>query len=886
MIFTRRFFLIALALALGGEAVFAAGSAKEERDFAAAANAFQAGMWSRAEVEFARFVEKFPKSDRAAEASLMQAEADFKQGKFLPAIALLEARESRAGDLEDQYVYWIGEAQFQNKNFSDAAETFSRLASSFTNSDRRLDAVVNEAAARAKLRQWVQVGALLQKPDGIFQQAAQTNAADERVVGGQLLLAQALLAQNRAGAAAAVLQSPVKNLKPELDWQRIYLLCRAELAGGETNAALALTTNLMETAVRAGRADLLAQSVSEQAGVMEKIGRLSEAMSIYAENLATNAPDKWQRQAVLKIAELAAAQKNISDADESLKKFLARFPDSPEAATALLALGELHLKNYVSKPAAATNDLQAAQSRFDQFIGAFTNSPLLGKAFLDRGWCFWLAAETEEKAGDSQIAAQTMAECLADFQSAVEKLPPSVDLAVARFKLGDAEFHQNDFAGARENYQAVAEDFTNFPVVGETLGAQAVYQTLRVCMDLKDFSGASNSLARILKIYPASNLADKSILLVGEGQSDLGHPVLARALFQKFEENYPDSEQLPEVEWDIARTYEQENDWPSAIGIYDAWVNRFTNDAALLPSIEYARAWANSQAGRETNAFLLFTNFVAQFPTNVLAPVAQWWVGDHFFRAGNFPEAEKNYKYVFQNWPASSLAYHAKMKAGRAAMAWQNYPEAIDYFMSLTSDTNCPPALDAQALFAYGSALMQMPSQETNNPLANFQQAIPVFKIIYQNYPGSEQAALAWGETGDCYFQLAAQTTHFYDDATNAYAQVIASPQAEVAERSQAQIGIGLVFEKRAALMTGTNQTALLQTALNNYLDVSFGSNLRDNETVDPFWVEEAVLRALPLIETLGAGNPNKFIDQMEESLPQLKSSLEKMRASPPPAKN
>jgi len=82
------------------------------------------GMWSRAEVEFAQFAGKYPESGRVAEALLMQSEADLKQGKFLQAVALLIAREPQAGDLTDQYVYWLGEAQFQNADYVAAAGTF------------------------------------------------------------------------------------------------------------------------------------------------------------------------------------------------------------------------------------------------------------------------------------------------------------------------------------------------------------------------------------------------------------------------------------------------------------------------------------------------------------------------------------------------------------------------------------------------------------------------------------------------------------------------------------------------------------------------------------------------------------------------------------------
>ena len=91
------------------------------------------------------------------------------------------------------------------------------------------------------------------------------------------------------------------------------------------------------------------------------------------------------------------------------------------------------------------------------------------------------------------------------------------------------------------------------------------------------------------------------------------------------------------------------------------------------------------------------------------------------------------------------------MMAGRAAMGRQGYSDAIQYFISLTSDTNCPPDLDAQALFAYGGAEMHLESSDTNNPLANYKTAIQVFKAIGQTYAGTDQAwlvPLAWGADG------------------------------------------------------------------------------------------------------------------------------------------
>src|SRR5471032_2119408 len=126
MIFQWRWLLILFALVLGGEISFAASSTKERTAYAAAVSAFQDEMWSRAETEFGQFKKDYPASTNAPYAVLLQAQTEFKQGEFTNVIALLKDTNNlaKAGNLSDQYFSWIGEAQFTNKDFSAAADTF------------------------------------------------------------------------------------------------------------------------------------------------------------------------------------------------------------------------------------------------------------------------------------------------------------------------------------------------------------------------------------------------------------------------------------------------------------------------------------------------------------------------------------------------------------------------------------------------------------------------------------------------------------------------------------------------------------------------------------------------------------------------------------------
>ncbi len=882
MFFSWRWLLLAFAFTLSGGPLFAA-SARENRDYAAAVAAFQDGMYDRAEAALAQFIKKYPDSARTAEAVLLQSQAEIKQGKFADAIARLTSpdNQAKAGPLADEYFYWTGEGQFQGKIYRNAAQTWIALAQKFPESRRRLEAVVDAAAAFTELAEWRQTVVLLEEDNGVFQRVAQMDPAGEPVVRGKLLLAQAKFELRDFDGASAILE-PLPDLpllSPELRWQSGRLRYQALLAAGNTDGALAVTTNLLQTAQLETNSGWMAESVAMQADALEKLNRMTEAMSAYQENLTSNAPPERQREAVLKIAGLAVTQNQFSSATNALGKFLAQFTNSPAADIASLALGELDLKNCVT-PAVATNQLPEVQGRFDGFIGTFTNSPLLGQAYLDRGWCEWFANDLTNSLDDFKTAAQKIA---------AQQLPPSEDLLVAWFKMGDAQFALGDFTDALENYRAVLDSLNLFPEASATLGDLALYQSLRASLELKDMAGATNALSEIFKKHPAGELAQSSSLLYGES---VAGPDDARALFEQVARQAAGSALAPQIGLAIARTYERDRDWGNAITNYENWLAEFpTND--LRPRAGYSLAWSDYQAGNVTNAFSEFTNFVARFPLDGLAPQAQLWVADYFYNAGDYVNAEKNYKYIFQNtnWLASSLVnrtnlfYPAQLMAGRAAAARLGYPDAIrDYFSKLEADTNCPIDLRVQATFEHGRALMLSDSADTNNPLANFAVATNEFYQIVQLYPAGETNAQAWFYIGECNVQLGN-----YDAATNAYAQVFDSPSANISARSQAQTGFGIALEKKAALASGGEQAALLNLALDNYLKVINENeyNLKHGQPADSFWLKKAYLQAAPLAGMFYDPKvQEKFYKGLEQALPQLTDLVEQKISTLPPGKN
>jgi TolA-binding protein len=873
-----------------------AADPSENRAYRVAEKAFQIQSWEFAAKQFGEFVEKYPQSPQAPEAILFQAKARYQLNQFEEAMELLSTNRSKAGMWADEYLYWLAQTQVRLTNLVAAADAFAELIKGFPDSPRRLEATVAEAAAIARLTQWPRVTALLEDPEGVFQQAAKSEPANEFVFRGYLLLGDAQLATDNLNGVQTTLElMPPQTLNRELRWQREYLQCRLQLAAGQTESALETASNLValaggsvpaqsktnaaaqpeagdyDTGVSA--ASLLSKSWSFLASILEATNRFDDAIAAYRNNLVTNAPVDEQRHALFKIAELYLAQNQYALATKTLEAYLDQHPDSGAADMALLTTGELQLKQHelagktsADNPApgaVATNLIEEARSRFDRLLTAFQKSPLAGKALLDEGWCFWI----EGKYAPSEEL----------FRSAAQQLPFSQDQAVARFKWGDAQFMVSDYAGAVTNYDFVATHYSSLPGLNPWLPELALYQTVRAALS-NDVTAATRAMRRIMDSYPNGFAGPHCLLLLGQGLAQRGDAAGARELFADFEKAYPTNSLLPEVRLAVARSYEREDKWDAAVSEYRDWISRFTNHAEL-PRAEFYLARDDFMAGRATNAFVLFTNFIARFPTNELAQQAQWWIADYHFGQGRFHDAEINYQWIYQNtnWPLSELTYQAQMKAGWAAMASYGYKDAFGYFTNLAANPACPLDLRIQATYDAGAASMSRTDSDATN---RFQEAISWFGTIPQSYPTNPLAPLALGMIGNCYLQLA-DTDHpkFYENAANAYQQVITnSPPASVAARSQAMVGLGLVAEGLAKLKSGAAQTALLNQALEDYLRVFFyENNVRDGEHADLFWLKKAGLEAGRVAETLQQWQEVIIIYQeLEEWLPQMRLTLEK----------
>jgi TolA-binding protein len=831
-----------VCLILFGIPLFAAEPGEAEA-FAAAAKASQDGFYERAEKEWGEFLRQYSKSNRANEAALAQAQARHQLKQYSGALEILNARASQAGPLSDQYQFWRGQVLLDSTNYTAAEQAFAELLKTQTNSPLRLNASVSQAQARFRRDDFAGVIDLLGGTNTPFQEAARTSTNVAQVARGFLTLAEAQLRKSdMAGAAAALQALAAKQLSPDLAWERWQLVGRVEFAGATPELALPALTNAAVQARAAGKPLLLVRTLNLQADVFRKLNQPMRAAQVYEGIVsAEGMPAEQKRIGLLREVELYASQNFLTNAVGRIGLFLMQNTNDASADMLTLKAGEFLLEAYRQQTnktvAPATNYLFEARGYFDAALQRYTNSPLVGKAWLDRGWTLW---EEYSATGNNQ----RLADAQAAFATAADKLPLGDEQAQARFKIGDTQFQQGLYSSAATNFQAILKSYSDVSGVRSNLVAQAAEQLVRCELAQTNFATAEAALQQATTLFPGNENVQMSWILFGQTAAERGQIEKGRTILKQFSDKFPNSNLADEAELAYARTFVIEEKWPEAIDYYTRWTSNHVTHPAIAQA-EFDRAWLHFKAGQSTNAFQLFTNFVARFQTNVLAAHAQNWIGDYYFNLEQWAPAEASYQRVFQNtnWDAGELECEARIMAARTAFFRQNYSDAISYLTNVLQAA-CSPAIVADALYEYGDVLIEQRSPASTNVLQNYRDALPVFLRVAQMGATNRLEPLAWGKIGDCHLQLATAYSGSYAEATNAYQMVIDSKRADVpiAARNQAEVGIATTLELLAQIRP-KERPDLLKAALARLLNVVYSKG------PDPYWQSRAALAAGRLAE-------------------------------------
>jgi tetratricopeptide (TPR) repeat protein len=142
------------------------------------------------------------------------------------------------------------------------------------------------------------------------------------------------------------------------------------------------------------------------------------------------------------------ARSGQAGADNTLRRFLTSFPDHPQTPEAHLLLAEIAFTELPSNHTTAQNELRQ--------IAASNPETAESKARLN----FFVIAD------DRQQNVAAVARAAQDF---IQQYPQSGARAEIRLKLGEVYFRQNDFPNAQTQFELVAEEQPDSPLVETAL---------------------------------------------------------------------------------------------------------------------------------------------------------------------------------------------------------------------------------------------------------------------------------------------------------------------------------------------------------------------------------------------------------------------------------
>ncbi len=836
--------------------LIAATSTTERIAFEAAVRAFEDQFYDRAETQFKEFTERFADSDRFADAEAF----------------LLRARAHNLAEKNDHGA---------------AARTFRDLRLRFPNSPNHLEYVIGEAWSEYHQGNWDTVTQLLgetkdpEAPKSPFQLAATIRPNDPialpLLVSGQLLLAQTYLDQKAFNKAEQILNGVTDwDLRTEFSWRRRMITTQLQLASGDLETALKNADGLMYLATATGNREWIAESASIYGELLVANDQPEAAIVKYQQNLAPGTPPKRHREAWLKIIELNLEQRDAKDVIVQLRKYISEAKDDDALDVGLLTLGELNIQRYYeekNKPekpepadgTSATDFLNESRVQFERLLTEFPNSPLAPSAQYHLGWCYW-------ELGASQ-------ESVTAFQQAAEQLPKSFLAAVARFKLADGFYVLGEHQKALDNYKKLIEVYENVQRVKETFLDQVLYQTVRASVEADDMDSARMAISKLIGNYPDNLIANTSRLLVGQHMIHIDKVSDARGVFYEMIEHFTDFPLKAEVEFAIAYSFELEGNWAASASLYKTWIDDFP-EHKNLPRAAYALAWCTSQAGKSNEALTLFRRFVKNHGNTILAQKARLWIGNHYFNRGNFELAERQFGVLRRDQSSNkeTLRHQAILMASRASFRQNKIPQTINYLEALSDEIKeketVSPNFKAEVELSLGDALFEQGRQDTGAQDELIGQARLRFATVSALHEGSRLAAIGYGRYADASYFLKK-----YPEAIESYERVINDfAEADISIRSQAEVGLGMVYERQAE-QDSARADNLQKKALEHYLNIVYWKNLRTNELPDPFWLEEAGIKAGLLVEARQDHDTGiKLYQRLAELLPSLRADWDQLR--------
>jgi tetratricopeptide (TPR) repeat protein len=756
---------------LGFVALHAEPSDDEQRQFKAAEQAFKEGAFDLTDSRVAALLKKYPHSELAPQADLLQAQALYQLGRSDAALAALGLSAGQMPpDLWAATLFWQAEALLDLGKWPEAEQKLRALLA--LKNVGPYEDTANLGLAWALFNQGKEAAAspLVQ---ALIRDKG-TSAAGQQA---QLLVAKVDLTKKDfkgaiAGLRALLGSSPAKGIAFETN----YWLGETYAANGQPDKAAAAYQSIT-TDPQASPRPLVARAWLGLGRAQQALGQNDQAMLAYEHTYQLSENPATQLEAFRAYLETARASGQLPDAVSKLQDF-AKSSD-PAAPGALFAMGSALADNH---------DDDRAIGILESLLVAYPASVPIPAANDQLGQLY-------ARTGKIDQAIKALQACIASSTD------PQL-VRTARSQLGSVLLNQSrDYAGAAAQFAQISDGT-------DSAAENASYNLLLAQAHLNKLDAFQKIEADFEKRFPGSSYAKPVALAEGQLLAGAGKTDDAKAVYQKaiaVGGTGPDQEALLKA---LADLQYQTNDLEGTLATCKQIVAQFPNDAlaaaqrGVLVSYELKRLTDDQVEAALVQLAQKYGNMPG-------APEAYFRIGEFYFFRQDYVRAQDAFQQLIATYPNSADVDKACYYAGKAAFGHQDYAAARALLQKVP---DASPFKDDARLWEGRVEQQQF----------NFTGALSDYDAVLaaeKTGPLFVQASLLKGQ---CLFALGAQDPASYGLAQAAFDAILNSKDGTIAERNEAAVRSAKCLQKMGRE----------DEALGLYLDVLYGRAAGDDSSM------------------------------------------------------
>lgn len=742
----------------------------EKKLLRTAEQSFKDGAFDLCNKSVATLLKKFPKTELAAQAELLQARSLYQLGRSDAALAALNLPIDQVPEnLRDDTLFWQAESLLDLGKWPEAEQKFRALLA-LKGSDDYTDSA-NLDLAWALFNQGKEADA-----QPIIQALIKDKGGSPAGQQAQLLLAKIQLAKKQFKDAIASLEALLAT-KPDkgIFFETEYWLGETYAANGQPDKAVAAYQKVTGDP-QAFPKTRVAQAWLGLGRAQQALKQNDQAMLAYEQTYKLTEKESTQHDAFSAYLENARASGQLPEAVAKLQEFAKTSGTS--APGALFAIGSV----------------LAEDRQDDKAIG------ILESLLIAYPTSTWVPAANEQlgrlysRTGKIDLAIKALTACIA--------AAPEPDLLRnARFQLGYVLLKQShDFAGAATQFAQISDGT-------DPSAENASYMFLLAQTALGKTDAFIKAETDFEKRFPKSTYIKALALAKGQLLAAANKPDDAKAALQKgiaLPGTGPDQLALLKNLCDLQY---QTNDLDGTLSTCTQIIAQYPNDA--LPAAQ-RRVLVSYELKKLTedqveSALVELANKYKSVPG---APDAYFRLGEFYYYREDYVRAQDAFQQLIASYPNSSDLDKAYYYAGKSAFFHQDYAGARTLLDKVPDSSQFKP----DARLWEGRAFHKQ---------LNFDQANTMYDSVLATEKSGPRFVQASLLKGQALFALGSQDAASYPLALAAFDQVLKSKDGSISERNEAAVSAGKCLEK----MGRTDD------AMKWYLDVLYGRVAGDEPT-------------------------------------------------------